>query len=350
MMYTAAAYLVEQRSGRSFEDFLKEYIWKPLGMTSTNLQPKNAIEAGLPVAQPYRWDEQQKTYMAVERQHSPEAAGAGLVVTSVNDYIKWVRALMNHELPVTEDVYSAMIKPRSFEKVENLEPFTSPTMYGLGVEIKYCRGHTIISHDGGDPGVATSHFFLPEFNFGGVLLANAPAASDVIPILIRELVDEVIGVAKHDRIDWNTRQRELMEKEDREEESEKQKLREELLSGCDAEANVQKTALTKYIGLYQNVGYHDMRVELGDCGTLTIDATDRTMGFTINLEHICNDTHFIAHLHNYYEGGDRETAAEFTMHDGKVVMMGLDLEDDLTERRIWFVKTEETSLSDRSIP
>lgn len=349
MMYTVAAYLVEHLSGLAFDDFLRKYLWQPLEMSSTNLQPRNALEAGLPVAQPYKWDDQQSTYTAVERQHSPEAAGAGLVVTSVNDYIKWVRVLMNQEHPISEDIYSNMTKPRSFEKTENLEPLTSPTMYGLGLEIKYYRGHAIVSHDGGDPGVATSHFFLPEFKFGGVLLGNAPAAGDVIPILIHELVDEVIGMAKSGRINWNTRQRELMEKEDREEEEEKQQLRQKLCQGCDPAAKAHKIALRNYVGLYRNVGYHDMRVELKDTGSLTIDATDRTMGFTIILEHLCKDTQFIAHLHDYYEGGDREIAAEFTIEDGKIMSMGLDLEDDSSERRIWFIKAEDASLPDRSI-
>ena len=91
LIYTVAAYLVEKMSGLSFADFLQAHFCKPIGMSSTHLQPEAAEAAGLGdrIATPCVWNEDNSTYKRVELQHCPEAQGAGSIITSVNDYTKW---------------------------------------------------------------------------------------------------------------------------------------------------------------------------------------------------------------------------------------------------------------------
>jgi CubicO group peptidase (beta-lactamase class C family) len=45
MMYTVASHLIEVKTGRPFEDFLKEKFFKPLGMTSTHLHPPSGKDS-----------------------------------------------------------------------------------------------------------------------------------------------------------------------------------------------------------------------------------------------------------------------------------------------------------------
>lgn len=124
---------------------------------------------------------------------------------SVNDYIRWVKAMMNHEVPITEGIYKGLVKSRIFQnqEAENLNPLTSPSVYAAGWEIFYYRGHMVASHDGADPGFGTIHFFLPEFKFGGAIFGNSSDAGILAAIVMRELIDEVLKVPQAERPDWN---------------------------------------------------------------------------------------------------------------------------------------------------
>jgi CubicO group peptidase (beta-lactamase class C family) len=171
MMFTVATHLVEEKSGLSFSDFLQKHFFQPLGMDSTNLQPERARANGLGdrIATGHSWDEENKRYGGFQSPDCPESQGAGSIITSVNDYIKWVKAMMNQESPITTEVYKGLMKLRTFQNPddERLRPFTSPTACGLGWEICYYRGYKVASHDGSIPGFGTCHFFLPDFRFGG---------------------------------------------------------------------------------------------------------------------------------------------------------------------------------------
>ena len=334
-MFTVASYLVEQMSGLSFEDFLHKHFFTPLEMTSTHLQPDAAIAAGLEdrMATQYAW-RADETYMPVERQQVPEAQGAGSIFTSANDYIKWVKAVMNKEHPVTEDVYRGLIKPRIIENPnaigDELEPFTSPSFYGAGLESFYYRGYLVMKHDGLIDGSGSCHFFVPDFKFGGVILANADSASDLGTIIAHELVDEVLQVPKDERPDWNSRQHKLDSDEDGPSKDEQPTLG---TQGQDMDLNM-------YTGQYWNPGYKGMKVEIKN-DALFVDATDRSVGFTLTFENLGDKTKFTAELSSYLEPGidNDKLEAEFRFRDEKVVQMGIKLEDNLNGL-IWFDKLD----------
>ncbi len=77
-----------------------------------------------------------------------------------------------------------------------------------------------------------------------------------------------------------------------------------------------------------------MVVEIKD-DKLVVDATDRSMGYTIVFEHVCGQTKFIAHAYDYYDGEDRPLKAEFVIEDDQASRVGLKLDEDY-EDYIWF--------------
>ena len=343
MMFTVATYLVEQVSGLSFVEFLHKHFFGPLSMDTTHLQPDAAIAAGLQdrIATPYIWRDV-SAYTSIELEQCPEAQGAGSIFTSANDYIKWVRAVMNQEHPVSPELYKGLMKPRIFENpekdVDELAPLTSPTFYAAGWELYYYRGYKVVNHDGMIGGFGGTHFFLPQLKFGAVIFGNAGVANDVATIISHELIDEVLNVPQCERPDWN----ELQKKDLEEYERDKEDLRKELCPETDG-TEPQKLPLNAYTGKYQNAGYHEMTVIVKD-DKLLIDATDRSMGFNLAFEHVCDQTKYIAHLSDYYEGSDEELAAEFKFENDKVVKMGIRLEEDLKEL-IWFDRVESSEPS-----
>lgn len=337
MMYTVAAYLVEKKSGISFSDFLQKHFSQPLGMHTTNLQPERARAKGLGdrIATGYSWNEQIEEYKGFQTPDCPETEGAGCIMTSVNDYIKWVKAMMNHEYPITADIYNGLIRSRSIQNpsAENLMPLTSPAMFAAGWEIFFYRGHMVVNHDGAVPGFSSRHFFLPNFKFGGVIFGNSEGAESVAAILSLELIDEVFKVPEAERLDWNKIESDRIDYERSNDEEELKKLYPDV-----DEPRLQETPLSVYTGEYSNPGYHSMIVQIRD-NKLFIDATERSMGFTLVFDHICDQTKYIAHMSDYLEGGDDILKAEFEFGGGKAIRMGIHLDYQM-EELIWFDKAQ----------
>lgn len=144
MMYTVATHLVEVESKQPFSEYLEQRIFEPLSMESPSLQPARAIESGFGsrLAQGHIWDRDSETYRALDCRNCPEGQGAGSIISSVNDYIKWVQALIHHKLPINGPLYRGLVRLRSIvsPKGRRLRPHSSPAIYAAGMEVYYYRG------------------------------------------------------------------------------------------------------------------------------------------------------------------------------------------------------------------
>lgn len=339
-MYTAASYLVEVVSGMPFSDYLETKFFAPLGMASTNLQPTRAIEKGLGhrIATGYFWNDETNEYEPIEAWDCPDGQGAGSIITTAEDYLKWVKALMNREGPITEEVYNGLVKMRTITETDphgkSIATNCSPTAYGAGLEAYWYRGTLVIGHDGCISGFGSTHFFVPSLKFGGVILGNGSGAWSVAGILSRELIDEALQVPVDERPPWAEHQRDLVEEEEPKEELEELRKKQGL---AGEEPEKQVLPLEAYTGTYSNAGYHEMVVIVKD-NELFVDATDRSSGgFFLRFEHVCQQRKYIAHLVQGFEGGDELLAAEFELEEDRAVKMGVHLEVEL-EELIWFSK------------
>ncbi|KAJ6787538.1 hypothetical protein PWT90_02793 [Aphanocladium album] len=370
MMYTASAYLVEKKSGLSFSDFLETNFFKPLDMTSSSLQPSRARAKGFGdrLAEGYTWVGKESRQAPVPMVECPEADGAGSIITSVNDYIKWVRAMVHKQGPVTDAVYNGLLKGRTLTnpRGEDLPPHSSPGIYCAGLESDYYRGQQRVEHGGGVPGFGTEQLFLPAQKFGLVIATNSGDGGHAASmIMFRELMDEVLQVPVEERPDWE----DLRDKREAEDEDEddpdkcEAEIRQDILEslegkegGGDAEENDAKvekkdrepqpltTPLAAYAGTYEHRGYHQLVLEIKD-GKLFVDAEERSFGFTGVFNHVAEQTLFTLRIAESKEwGGQDKTAikAEFKLdEDGKVTQLGVMLEPDMEEttgEMIWFTK------------
>lgn len=351
MMYTVLTHLVEVKSEQSFSDFLEDRFFTPLDMTSSNLQPANARAKGLGnrIATGYIWDKA-NGYHECQCADCPEGQGAGSIITSANDFIKWVKALMNQEGPITSKVYHGLVKLRSFpgHHPARLKPLTSPPFYAAGMEIYYYRGHMVIGHNGVIPGFGSRFAFIPDIKFGAVVMGNSSEAGSVANILIRELIDDALGIPEAERsggsknwrgISNSVKNMNHKDKQHRKANQNSTPSRAAKGKGHqvpDDLAEPQIKPLDEYTGQYWNAGYRGMNVEIKD-NRLFVDASDRAMGFTLTFHHLSNQTKYIAYLADELEGGYDPIEAEFEFKDNQVVTMGLRLENSLKEL-IWFKK------------
>jgi hypothetical protein len=355
MMYTVASHLVEVKTGQSFEDFLKERFFQPLGMDSTHLHPPSAKGWADRMASGHQFDKATGNWSVFDIPYAPEAQGAGSIVTSSADYIKWVQAMLHHQPPISEASYKALTQPRVLIDPEDkeLNPFCSHQLYCMGWETYHYRGHQVVIHEGLIDGFGSAHFFLPGHGFGAVILGNADGIEQVCWILARELIDAALDVPVADRPDWAALQAAKLAKggDAADPQDQLKELRAELSSGERSEKPVP--ALEGFVGTYSDVGYGVFKVEIRD-GRPFIDAMNRGFRCTFAFEHVrtweeddeesrdvVTRSSMIAHLRPLRGSVDEYLAAEFVFvgSDEKAGRMGIALDPD-TET-IWFDRVRE---------
>lgn len=68
---------------------------------------------------------------------------------------------------------------------------------------------------------------------------------------------------------------------------------------------------------------------------------DRSMGFNLTFDHLCDQTKYTAHLSDFLEDCVESIQAEFKFEDGIAVKLGLGLEPALKEM-IWFTRVDQS--------
>ncbi len=178
--YTNAAFLtagqiIPKATGLQWEDYIKQKIFDPLGMTRTLALSKylpNATNKAVPhtildgklITEPFP--------------NIDNLAPAGTICTSVNDISKWVTMLLNNgtyngERIIPAQAIAATRTPASI--IGNYKPFFNEghfSLYGLGFELNEYEGREIVSHTGGVTGFVSSVTLIPEEHLGIVVLTN----------------------------------------------------------------------------------------------------------------------------------------------------------------------------------
>ncbi|KHN98443.1 beta-lactamase family protein [Metarhizium album ARSEF 1941] len=342
IMFAVASYLVEKKTGLTFANFLQKHFFRPLRMISSTLQPGGARNRGLGyrISPGHWWDHKTNKYSTFMTPDFPEAQGAGSIVTSVNDYIKYVKALMNQEEPFTEDVYEGLIRPRIIISPDEApRPFSSPPLYATGWEVHHYRGHMFIIHDGCISGSSSSHFFVPDFKFGAVIMCNSDSGSLVADILVQTFLDELLSVPQDQRVDWDEVLYEMSpEKKVHDEEEQIEEERQRLCPGIKV-PEPQTMPLDAYTGEYRNPGWGRLAVQVKR-DALFIDCTDRSYVFTLNFQHVSGQDKYIVLYREVTQGPSVPLRAEFTLENDVATRLGIAFDEDLDDY-IWFDKVDD---------
>ena len=178
--YTNAAFLtageiIPKAIGKTWEEFLKERIFDPLGMNRTLALSKDLAKVPN-VAKAYTLVDEQLTLIPYA--NIDNLAPAGSIASSINDMSKWVMMqLDNGKLNGKEIVPAGAIGqtrlPHSI--LGNGGSFYNKghfALYGLGWFLEEYSGRKIVSHTGGVNGFVTSVTLVPEDKLGIIVLTN----------------------------------------------------------------------------------------------------------------------------------------------------------------------------------
>jgi beta-lactamase class C len=192
--------IVEQSTGDSYEKYIYEEVFKPLGMltASVGMEPYlNTPEATLPhrmVRGNWKTTTTNAAYYSV--------APASGVNASISDMSKWVRAnLGGFPEVLSENFLSQLHEPiistpnGYFSNWSGLEK----AYYATGWRVIDYKGMRTIHHGGGVRGYRSEMAFVPDANIGMVLLFNAESslANDIVPAFLDNLSQAVIKYITH---------------------------------------------------------------------------------------------------------------------------------------------------------
>ncbi|KAF2757736.1 beta-lactamase/transpeptidase-like protein [Pseudovirgaria hyperparasitica] len=352
LMFITLSYVVEKLTDMSLGDFLKKNIWKPLRMTSTFFSLTDAQKAEADgneiLATSYFYNETTAKFVPMRPFDAPEVSGAGVMITNVVDYAKYLRAIMNEDPRIlSHESYVELRKPRTFLSADEHSAFTGPVGYSFGWEITVYKGHQLFYHDGSVPGYAAKMMYIPEKNWTLALMSNTDMYSDwAIDIVCFELLDNLLEIPAKERFDW-------MGKYTKDEEMWKnnwKSARKNAYPSAPSPPLQTTLELSKYVGTYHNPGYRNLTLRLAESpawwlrdaeAVLHMDTFEKTWKYTLDFEHVSGD-YFIARTmspsfapaasfdYQYFE-------AEFRIGpDGRPSQVGLTLEAEMGSKKIWF--------------
>ncbi|GAA6043675.1 hypothetical protein JCM8097_008604 [Rhodosporidiobolus ruineniae] len=219
LMFGTAAHLVSNLTSRSFTSHVASTIFHPLNMTSTSYAPHPSpdlvsrlsasyltLENGTAVEIPYGFN--------FSREDLEFNAGAGGVVSSTRDMVKWVELLIrqrqasrkgNTPSPLDSVLAPATIRalstPRSIVQPEPSYPFLSPTLYGMGLMLTSYNGSEYIYHGGSIPGFGSQVAWSSDLGVGVVVLCNTDGTGNAVSdILAYRAFDNLLN---RPALDWN---------------------------------------------------------------------------------------------------------------------------------------------------
>ena len=257
LLYIIAGEIVARVSETSYDDYIIDNFFKPLGMERSLLSiPKidadaNRIDGHAPVNGKLEITGYTFTQIATP------AAG---IYASINDMGKWVQALLD------EGKYGAQLKDSLFSKETYHEMMTPQTLirtgkgpynthfsaYGLGFFLSDVNGYFQATHTGGLLGIVSQVILFPELDLGMIVLTNQESGA-AFNAITNTLKDSYFGIKGKDRIKEYNERRLVGERE-----------ADSIVSAVDKNIAAQlKTKSpapnpTDYIGTYQDPWFGDV--------------------------------------------------------------------------------------------
>jgi CubicO group peptidase (beta-lactamase class C family) len=205
MGFAMLGYIIKKVSGQSYQKYIKDNIWAPLGMTHTYWDysdvPANELAYG------YRW--LNGTWVKQPLLKDGAYGAMGGMITSMEDFSKYV-AFHLSVWPPGNEKETGPINRSSVREMQH--PWNVPSLnaqykypdgracalvsaycFGLGWT-KDCNGRVKVGHSGGLPGFGSDWKILPDYGIGIITFANLTYASAGYVNI--QALDTLISLAK----------------------------------------------------------------------------------------------------------------------------------------------------------
>lgn len=296
IMYTAAGEIVPAVTGKSWGDFVKENLFKPLDMKTTNIGIAE-LKKQKNYATPHFIDLDGNT-VKVPYSTSDRIAAAAGINSNVKEMTNWITMLLgkgnykNQQLLSYDRLYE-MWSPQNIIPISQASVKFFPAVhfkaYGLGWGLSDYHGCKIISHGGALDGMISRVTLVPEKQLGFVILSNS--INSFPGILQYKILDTYLGIEGNDRV--NT-YKPLLDNRDIKRKMKRDAFMAEIATPRES---LDETGLKSYTGTYNCPLYGSAKVALEN-GKLVLHFVPAPVLIS-DLFHKENDT-FIVKLRNRF--------------------------------------------------
>ena len=332
-MFLTQGVLAEKLSGKNWETLVKEQLFTPLNMTSSNTSMNDHVKAA---DYSFGYTEKDGTISKMKFMNLDAIGPAGSINSNAKDMANWVMMWVNggkfngkEILPASyynQAISSQMIIGAGLPTKEQPDVFFSN--YGLAWFLANYRGHYRVDHGGNIDGFSSSTSFFPTDSIGIFISVNQNGSP--IPGIIRNTIaDKLLGLKYKD---WHRTQKNAVDKAKA---SAKEKLK---ADSTQRKMGTRPThAITDYTGIFTNEGYGSLSiVQQKDSLVAKYNA------LTFNVKHYhFNYFNFIPVADGVDAGEDDAMKGQFNINlKGEIESLSLPLQPGVKD--IVFTKKVET--------
>jgi CubicO group peptidase (beta-lactamase class C family) len=195
--------IIKKVSGMPYQEYIEEFIWKPLGMYQTYWEYGKVPDSTLAIG--YRW--LNANWEAQPMEHDGAYGIMGGILTTAEDFARYMNFMLSawpardgaDNSPLQRSSLREMQQPWNFAGLNPNYKYPDgrlcPTAAGYGYGLRWskdCEGRITVGHSGGLPGFGSNWTILPDYGIGIVSFINqtyAPASSlniQSLDLLVKE--------------------------------------------------------------------------------------------------------------------------------------------------------------------
>ena len=211
LMFSAVGYIVELKSGKTWEQYVRENIFQPLDMPTSTYSISDMLkhpDHGVP----YREKRDSfELYMIPYYEDTEGVAPAGAIISNIDELSHWLIALMNdgkyngrQVLPpnvLKATVQPAIGLPNALGEALGYWELLNPD-YGMGRQIAAYRGRLLTFHGGDLPGFHSQVSFLPNDKIGVIVFVIGDHAAPLYNVVSYNVYERLLGM---DQTPWSER-------------------------------------------------------------------------------------------------------------------------------------------------
>jgi CubicO group peptidase (beta-lactamase class C family) len=213
LMYIVAGLLIERVTGQSWESFVGERIFKPLGMRRSGFSTVQ-LQEDPDHSRPYFYRQGEIIEIPFFEADGEKSTtgGAGGIVSCASDLARWLLfQLQDGSLGDTRLVSPGILQQVRLPHIFIEDPdgqarygfeFTS---YGMGWSLHMHKGQVLVAHDGIADGFSSFVALMPRHSLGVALLSNADFSSTnfnyALGVIAYTLFDRLLCL---EPTDWNS--------------------------------------------------------------------------------------------------------------------------------------------------
>jgi CubicO group peptidase (beta-lactamase class C family) len=292
LLYMTAGQIIPAVTGTSWDDYIRQHIFAPLGMNHSNVS-NTAFKPGDDYAFPH--SNVDGKLQVIPFGELDNAGPAGSINSCAADMAKWVQLQLNRGKFVDRDGH-LFTEQRSKEmwSAQTILPVGDPPPplaglkanfadYALGWGLRDYHGRKLVGHTGGVGGFVSRVMLVPEENLGVVVLTNAEEGGAFDSILYHVL-DYYFHLPP---TDWIAAYKTLKDTEEKDAAETMKKA-----EGSRDANSKPSLPLEKYAGVYNDAWYGPITIRMENGGLVI--TFDHTPGMIGDLQRWQHDT-FKAH-------------------------------------------------------